>query len=369
MYLRHLEITQVRNLQPVSIDPHPSINFILGPNGSGKTSFLEGIACLSNGRSFRTTDAKKLIQYGARELVVFGEVQSEQSGLVRLGINKDVAGNTLVRIDGVNQNRLSALARVLPTVSLDTNSLEIVEGGPAHRRSILDWGMFHVEHSYLEIWSNYRNALKQKNALLKRGVSGSDKHYLRNWNQTLARYGQRIHEQRSIYSELLSHYLARTVEQFFHVDVPMELRYRAGWNTDDYAELEVCLQVKMDSEIERSSCLYGPHRCELEVLWDGRLAKDICSRGQKKLVLYAVRLAQIALMIEKIGVAPLLLLDDLPAELDEKNINNVIGFLKEFPCQTFITAISEQSITESVLAAFAEHSMFHVEHGTLHQIR
>ena len=362
MRLDSLEITNLRNLQSVSLSPHPNINFIIGPNGSGKTSFLEAISLLSNGRSFRTPDSKKLIRQQSESLVVFGIGQSEQLGSVRIGISKDQKGNTLAKLDGKVQYKVSSLAKVLPVLSIETNSLELIEGGPSLRRGMLDWGMFHVEHNFLDTWSHYRSALKQKNALLKSGrkVSATEVHH---WNAVIARHGDRLNLERCRYTEAFQESFVKISSHYFDTNV-ITFRYRAGWDTEKYPTLLECLNDKLETEVSRCSCLYGPHRADLDILWEGTLAKDICSRGQKKLVLYGVRLAQVAHMMDKIGVSPILLLDDLPAELDDKNIKNVIRFLKEFPCQTFITAINDQSITQDMLSAFEEHKMFHVEHGT-----
>lgn len=364
MRLNSLEITNLRNLQSVSLSPHPNINFIIGPNGSGKTSFLEAISLLSNGRSFRTPDAKKLIRQDTDKLVVFGLCQSEQLGNVRIGMSKDTSGTTLAKLDGQLQHKVSALAKVFPVLSIETNSLELIEGGPSLRRGILDWGMFHVEHSFLETWNHYRNALKQKNALLKSGkkVSPADVHH---WNTVIARYGDRLDTERARYTTSFEACFSKISTQYFSQALTgVGFKYRSGWDKGKYPTLLECLNDRLEMEVARCSCLYGPHRAELDILWEGTLAKDICSRGQKKLVLYGIRLAQIALMIERLGVSPILLLDDLPAELDDKNIKNVIRFLKAFPCQTFITAINDQSITQEMLSAFEEHKMFHVEHGT-----
>lgn len=368
MRLSFLEITNVRNLQHVSITPNPRTNFIVGPNGSGKTSFLEAISLLSNGRSFRAPDAKKLIRKEAKEFVVFSTVYSERFGTARVGFSKDTAGNTTARIDGKTQNRVSALAKLVPSISIDTTSIELIEGGPSSRRGMLDWGMFHVEHSFMEIWIHYRDSLRQKNALLKhsKSIKVSD---LRHWNSVMARYGARLHKERCAYADVLEQQLNRILSVYFDVHEPVQLRYRPGWPMDQVPDFGDCLNIKVETEVERRSCLYGPHRADLDILWHGTLAKDICSRGQKKLVLYGVRLAQIALMIERTGVSPLILLDDLPAELDQKNIKNVIRFLKEFPCQAFITAINDQSITDEILSSLEEHKMFHVEHGTFTETR
>ena len=368
MYISKLEVTNVRNLRSLSVIPHRSTNFVIGPNGSGKTSLLESISLLSNGRSFRTNDSKKLINQGADRFIVFSTVVSESTGSHRVGISKDIKGNTVAKLDGVIQSRVSALAKVLPILSVDTNSIELIEGGPALRRSILDWGMFHVEHSFLDVWSQYRDALKQKNALLKSGRK-SIRSEIHHWNSIIAQYGERLDLERIRYTDELEIFINRILNHYFKILDKVKIRYKNGWDKNQFPTLRECLDNRFENELQRNSCLYGPHRADLDILWEGTLCKDICSRGQKKLVLYGVRLAQIALMVDRIGITPILLLDDLPAELDVHNINNVFHFLNEFPCQTFITAINDQLVTNDSLSVFEDHKMFHVEHGTFKETR
>lgn len=365
MHLTKLEVTQVRNLQNLKILPHSQTNFIIGRNGSGKTSILEAISILSSGRSFRATDSRKVITHDMEQLVVFGESESDLGqNFFRLGISRFRDGSTLARINGETQTKISALALTLPVLSIDTSSMDLIDGGPSLRRSMLDWGMFHVEHSYLQYWQKYRQALKQKNALLKSSgtVRSSD---VRFWNKVLSEHGDQIDVLRRAYIEQLDTRFKSICCDYFNISDCVELRYRPGWSQVNQQSLADILEDHVESEIERRSCLYGPHRADIQIVWDSGLAKDICSRGQKKLVLYGVRLAQVAVMKEANCASPILLLDDLPAELDKNNIEFVTRFLVDFPCQTFITAISEQSINETLLSRLVDHRMFHVEHGEL----
>ncbi len=365
MILESLEITQLRNLQHLKFSLHPTTNFIVGQNGSGKTSILEAISILSNGRSFRATDPKKIISHGANDLIVFAMLrESKQEELTPVGISKSSDGNTLVRVNGITQRKISSLAIKLPVVIIDTDSIDLIDGGPSVRRSLLDWGMFHVKHSYLDAWHRYRQVHKQKNALLK-STQVLQKRDLSYWNELMAVEGHIIDQFRTQYVDELNQHYANTCFNYLKIEQSTSLRYRHGWNQQKYGSLAHCLEANIEQEIERKSCLYGPHRGELAIHWGEGLAKDICSRGQKKLVLYGVRLAQVALMKKMTERSPLLLLDDLPAELDKNNIENVTRFLMDFPSQTFITAISEQSINETLLSQLTDHHMFHVKHGSL----
>ncbi len=354
----------MRNLQSLRIEPHPSTNFIFGPNGSGKTSLLEAIHVLSAGRSFRSNITRKIVLQGCRELVVFGEIEADEGRLFRAGIRKDVDGETLIRIDGVRHERMSDLALLLPTLALDASAFDLIDGGPAERRQILDWGLFHVEHQFHEAWKAYQVAVRQKTMLLRTGNSAQTIKMLPYWNSQQAQWGEHVHAARLRYLSQLQQSLAATLQEYVG-EAAISVEYRPGWNVQQYGSLLEALEAHVGVELEKQSCVYGPHRADLVIGWNGASARDICSRGQKKLVLYAVRLAQVMTLHRLRNVAPVLLLDDIPAELDQENLERIARFLSDYPCQTFITAINAGSVVGGFLDHFQEHSMFHVEHGQL----
>ena len=356
----------MRNLQNLKLIPHPSMNFVVGPNGSGKTSLLEAIYLLASGRSFRTPLARKIVSHQQTALMVFGEIRDGKGIPHKAGIRKGLEGDTLVKIDGERRERMSDLATLLPAICLDAASFDLVDGGPSERRQLLDWGLFHVEHEFLEAWKSYQIALKQKSSLLRSGKESLIRKQLAHWNEQQALWGERIHSSRTAYVEWLVAALQRTIGTYVG-SMPLEVEYKPGWNRSIHSALQDCLAANMDGEIEKQACQHGPHKGDLVIRWGDTLARDVCSRGQKKLVIYAVRLAQVMTLFERRQLAPLLLLDDLPAELDTHNLQSVARFLRDYPCQTFITAIHEQALTDALLALFQDHHMFHVEHGQLIQ--
>ena len=367
MYLESLQIQNVRNIGNAQLTFSPHLNLITGVNGAGKTSLLEAIHILSTGYSFRTREVKKVIQYENENVLVSGNVVNPalSERAKRLAIQKDRVGNTEIRIDREKQSKLSLLSRQLPCVSIDTNSIELVEGGPSVRRKVLDWGMFHVEHSYLELLTQYKKAHGQKYQLLKTGVNNSNVNQLDHWNKVLVDLAEKIDGLREAYCDAIS-----VVYQDIHSNVfskadTTQLIFYRGWNHNKYESLLDCLNKNKEQEINRRSCLWGPHRADFTILYEGVEAKEICSRGQKKLVLYGVRLAQIRYMLEKTGYSPVVLLDDLPAELDKHNQHKVLKFLRDFECQSFITSIESLTSLQDMDLAQMDVKMFHVEHGTI----
>lgn len=365
MFLESLKIHSVRNLTPVDLQFSAGINLISGINGSGKTSFLEAISILSNGHSFRSRDIKKIIQYQSDHLVVSGIVHNQTTDRsIPVGIQRGDKCVAKVTVDSERQSKLSALTRCLPTLAIDSRSIEIIEGSPSHRRSILDWGLFHVEHSYLGFIQSYRKSLMQKQELLK-ASKNPDKSQISHWNRLIGKYGEDLHRCRMAYLEKLEPYIHSVFEQRFDLPEFVTIHYHPGWNKPKYGNLFDCLDANMEQDIYRKTTYYGPHRADIQFLHNGKEAKDICSRGQKKLLLYGVRLAQIALMRDATGEAPILLLDDLPSELDGVNQKKIMTFLSDFNCQAFITAIDPQDAKSLLSLEVSNFSMFHVEHGTL----
>ncbi len=367
MYISKLEVTNIRNLQNVRLSPTSHINFIVGENGSGKTSLLEAVYLLAHGRSFRTPEFKKVVTKNEKSSIVFGRLQSGESNIA-LGIQKSISGNTIVKIDGKVQSKMSSIASLMPAMIIESTSLELIDSGPSIRRSVLDWGMFHVEHEFLTLWQHYKKAYRQKLALLKSRQKPFPMNELNYWNQLLAELGDKYTEFRKRYIKFLNESFLQVLSKYFKLDIPVTLQYRSGWNEDKWSSLHDCLIGNQNVEVERQACLYGPHRADLEIRWGDTLARDICSRGQKKLLLYGVRLSQIALLAELRNTETVLLLDDLPAELDHINIDRITQFLNDFPCQAFITAVNESSVRSSPLSKLENHCMFHVEHGVVSSV-
>lgn len=362
MHLEEFRVHRVRNLQDLQLKPHQQFNIILGSNGSGKTSLLESIHLLANGHSFRSRDIRKVISHGQQQCDLFASVRSGKDLVSNIGLSRSLQGDFKARIDGENINRLSSLTQKLPTVSIETKSIELIEGAASVRRNLLDWGMFHVEHSYLSQLGDYRRILSQKRAEL----GSNNTNLIVHWNRLLAESGETITALRLNYLEKFKTHFRDIWQSYGFGEEKISFQYRKGWNEERYDNFEQCLEDNIGNEKEQFRCLYGPHRADLSILWNGKVAKDSCSRGQKKLLLYGFRLAQISLMSRESNKVPLLLLDDLPAELDYSNRQKVARFLKDYSCQVFVTAIELENLSGFTdQLSEKDYKMFHVEHGTI----
>ena len=182
MHITRLNIERVRNLKAVALQELQPFNVFYGHNGSGKTSILEAIHLLATGRSFRTHLPKNYIQNEMGDAIVFA-----QSATEKIGMQKMLSGEQLIKVNGDLIATQGQLAKILPLQHIDPQSTDIIDHGAKPRRQLIDWLMFHVEPDFYHAWQYYSRALKQRNTLLKtkRHISLQD---LEPWNKMLSDY-------------------------------------------------------------------------------------------------------------------------------------------------------------------------------------
>jgi DNA replication and repair protein RecF len=357
MLLTKLNVSQVRNLQAVSIDCNPAANFIYGINGSGKTSLLEAIFLLGRGRSFKHRDLRLVINKQADQLIVAGSLYSPASKTAhQLGIMRSIKGEFEARCDGKALQSAAELAMELPIQLIDAQSFSLVSGGPLQRRQFIDWGVFHVEHVFPELWRRFQKVLKQRNQLLRHGRIDTDS--LRAWTIDLISLNEQITMYRKNYLTELELYIKPVVESFDGLgDVSLE--YAQGWTEGiDLAEV---FEADRERDLATGTTSRGAHRADVRIFVDGVLAADRLSRGQSKLLVYALKLAQASQYRAASGQGCVFLLDDLPAELDAENRKDVLSYLDSLGCQYFVTGVERQDF-EDVLE-IKDVQMFHMEQG------
>jgi DNA replication and repair protein RecF len=354
MSLAKIEISNVRNIETATLEPSPRLNFIFGANASGKTSLLEAIFLLGRARSFRTAQVNQLIRFGQAASTVGGRIRSEGGFLLPVGI-QITRGQREIHLGGKKIQSSAELIRAFPVLVIQPASTTLLEDGPKYRRQFLDWGVFHAEHSFLDCWRRYIKALSQRNTLLREKRPGD----LELWNHELARYGTIVADARQRYAERLRPFLQETAGRFFPGS-RFEMQASAGWN--EAKSLEFVLREEIPADLRYGYTQSGPHKGDFSISVDGRSAKAYLSRGQTKLLIYALLLAQSQLMEEGTASTGCVLIDDVASELDENNKQRLLGFLKERQSQFFITTTAKP-ITEGVVDE--EAAFIHVEHGRI----
>lgn len=359
MRLLRLNVHAVRNFKEASITPHPQFNLIVGNNGSGKTTLLEAIHLLALGRSFRSRQAQSVISYGSPVLACFGEaIAPNNEQKVTLGIEKGREGNVKCKLQGEVCQRLSDFASVMPTQLITPETFKLLTAGAEERRRYLDWGVFHVEHSFAALCQTYHRALKQRNAALKQVFRQGEEAVLL-WDQELVKAGERIALLREVYLASLLPFIQTTCEQWLP-SLPIEVVYYPGWKE---GTMETALAAARPKDIKWGFTSVGPHRAELEIRVNGFLANQILSRGQQKLLIFALYLAQAQQLWKQQGKKSVFLVDDLASELDAINRAKVLRALKDQGHQVFLTSIESSSLDHEVMAP--DYQVFHVEHGVI----
>lgn len=359
--IKRLEVTGIRNLQQVSLHDLATINLFSGANGAGKTSVLEAIHLLSSAKSFRSHKLKPVINNNSDACVVFGEVDIPSAGFQPIGIKRYKSSSTpgLIRVAGKVVKSASFLAESLPLQVVSSDTFKLLEGAPLIRRQFLDWGVFHVEHDFHKLWKSTQRCLKQRNTLLRH--ARMDSLQLAVWTEKLARLGEDLHLLRERYFQHLVPIFEQILAQLTELE-GLQLSYFKGWEkTSSLAEV---LATHEERELEQGHTLYGPHRADLKLRYQGSNAAEILSRGQQKLVVCALRVAQGYLLSQLTGKRCVYLIDDLPAELDKAHRLALCRLLEELKCQVFITCVDPQD----VVGCWSEQTdvkMFHVEQGSI----
>lgn len=357
MYIKQLDIRQVRNLNDVKINPGIRCSYIYGDNASGKTSVLEAIYLLSVARSFRTTHIKHVISHDSAHLQVFARIQNMSNESSALGLERS-AKKTRIRINGSDVKQVSALSSLLPVQIINPDVHKLLEQGPKQRRQFIDWGVFHVEHGFLDAWQQYYRVLKQRNAALRKKQT---RKYVLLWDDQLIQYAKAITLSRETYLTGFIPLFNNYVEKLMGLSV--DINYLRGWNSE--LSFTQSLEDSFEKDTFKGFTSLGPHRADLEISHQGNLVQNSFSRGQQKLLVCAMRLAQISHLKQEMNQQSILLVDDLAAELDIQHRQNLIELLIDTQAQLFVTATEQDSF---ILPPEIESKMFHVEHGTLKEV-
>ncbi|WP_428606483.1 DNA replication/repair protein RecF [Sedimenticola sp.] len=327
MTINRLTIHHLRNITEADVQFSPGINYISGKNGSGKSSLLEAIYMLGRGRSFRTTRFGPVVQHGERSLTLFANTHTDREH--RIGIQKS-GSQTEIKVDGQRINQVSTIAKMTPLQILTPLSHEILERGPEYRRRFIEWGVFHVEHAYYETYKKFYKALRQRNHLLRSKPST-----VGSWNRIVGSSGESLNSLREIYFKHLNEQFQKELG-FLQIGASIAMTWKRGW--DDGISLVEALQQKESSDIRQGFTQNGPQRADIKLAYDGRSAFTSISRGQQKMIISALHLAQAAITEHLTGIYPILLLDDLVSELDDANRRILMNRIAGLGCQAFITA-------------------------------
>lgn len=368
MHVTRLDARGLRRFVDVSLLPAPGVNLITGENGAGKTSVLEALHLMAYGRSFRGRVRDGLVRAGDPALEVFVEwreslpgsavgddgsvLRQRKAGLRHTG--QDWTG----RLDGGPVAQLGELCAALAVVTFEPGSHALITGSAEIRRRYLDWGLFHVEPGFTEVWRRYMRALKQRNALLKMRVRDAQ---LEAWDRELADTGEPLGRWRQQYlDELMPRFVALASELAPALGAD-RLDYLPGWRREEMSLSDALLLARERDQMAGFTSV-GPHRADWRIGFSGLPGREALSRGQAKLSALSALLGQAEHHAAVRREWPVIALDDLASELDRNHQGRVLERLLDSRAQVFITGTEPPS----ALAALARDvTRFHVEHGAI----
>lgn len=358
MSLSRLIINNFRNLQTVDLDLSHGFNFLVGANGSGKTSLLEAVFYLGHGRSFKSHISNRIIHYDHAQFTLFGKVE-EAKHEWSVGIQKNRQGETKLKVNGDEAKKISDLAHLLPMQVITPEGLTLLNGGPTYRRAFLDWGLFHQYAEFYTFWADLKRLLKQRNAALHQVHHYSE---LKFWDQELSKTAHQVSEMRARYVEALRPEIEKTCK-FFLPELDISVSFHQGWEKDrEYSEV---LAQGFERDRHIGYTMVGPQKADFRFKAHGLPVEDVLSRGQLKLLMCALRLAQGEYLITQKQRQCLFLIDDFASELDPMKRELLAYRLRESRSQVFVTAITEDQLKQMEWLGYGEDRIFTVENGKI----
>ena len=347
----------------------PGLNFVTGPNGSGKTSILESVSLLCRGQSFRTPNIRTVIRHGEEGLGVWGQVGDEVRGTLKVAFNKNRLNETEVKINGTEVRRASELVESMPIQVITADSAEVVLGPPKARRRYLDWGLVHERSGYLTWRREYQRILRQRNTCLRSELGKDQDRLLDAWDDRLAEIGQRIAQYQAEYLEAIN---IRLVEVLLALGetgdspLPVSLNYHPGW-VEDGEELLSVLHSTRERDVKLGRTVVGPHAADVQIQVGEHSAARILSRGEAKSLAQALNVAQADQLHKAKGRSSLFLVDELAAELDEQRRLKFLDLLRARQYQVLAASAIPLGEPGQRDARLGEYRLFHVEQGRARQ--
>lgn len=327
--ITHVRLQHYRSYDDASYDFDKGVTIIVGPNASGKTNLLEALLVVARGGSYRVRDA---------DLIAFNQpwarLDAQADGAVRtVKLVREPNLEKLYEIDGKTLKRLT-LDHLIPVVLFEPNDLLLLGGSPDRRRDYLDSLLGQTTVGYSTLLRAYRRTLAQRNRLLKSQRIVRDE--LFPWNIRLSELGARIVRARVGLVEQIAELIGGLYGELSGASTPVTIVYRAGAEPGQYeTNMLHQLGARLQDDIVRGFTSFGPHREDFTVLFSGRPAQEVASRGETRTAVLCLKVVELQLLQARRSQPPILLLDDVFSELDAVRRRALTTHMR--PYQTFIT--------------------------------
>ena len=339
MHLLRINCQRFRCLDFLDMEPDPGMNIIRGGNAQGKTSILESVLYAATSKSHRTTQDIELVTHKHQGFHILLDTQrcDRQVSVEAHWYN----GTKRFKVNGIAQPRVSDILGRVQVVFFSPEDIALIKGSAAQRRRFLDMEISQINPGYLQALQQYRLVLRQRNELLK--STKPDVDLLAVWDIQLAEFGVILMRERAAYVEALSIWAEKA-----HTGITgkehLTLHYRPDVNLD--ATFLDVLKRGQALDIRQRTTRHGPHRDDLEVLIENYPARHFGSQGQQRTAALALKLAELDVMQQQINEYPILLLDEVLAELDEKRTERLFEYIHA-EVQCLITTTARNPVLDS----------------------
>lgn len=347
MKVNSLKFQNFRNLDDAEIFPCDGVNIIYGDNAQGKTNIIEALWLFCGGHSFRTANAREMIKWGTDfsrlECEFYGQEREQNASLDFSATKKNV------KINGVEKRSSSALIEKFCAVVFSPENLSLIKRGPGERRNFIDSAICREKLKNAVMLSKYNRLIAQRNALLKDVLRNPAlESTLDIWDDQIIMSGARLLKQRLEFVNMITQKAAVYHSGISKNKEELELKYISSVGaeySDSVEEIEEKMRSKYSAnrqnEIACGVTLAGPHRDDVEVIINGKNAKSFASQGQQRSAVLSLKLAEAAVLREKMGEEPVILLDDVLSELDNSRQDYLLNELEG--CQVFITCCEKSN--------------------------
>jgi len=350
----------------LTFEPSERLNVLVGRNAQGKSAILEAIYLLATSKSHRTSRDMEMVKLGAPFARVVAEIKRSARNDVTLEIDLSKAEKKTVKINTVKHAKIRDLIGQLNAVIFSDSDVEMVRGEPSGRRRLLNLEICQVSPQYAYALARYNRVLEQRNELLKDIKSGrAPALTLGEWERQLAGYGATVITKRMEFLQSLAKSAAEIYGVLTEGYERLEVSYRPNVQLNgarSVDEIAACitgaLAARREIDIARGTTTAGPHRDDVSISVNALPAREFGSGGQQRTAAIAIKLAEIELLREAAGENPVVLLDDIMAELDGSRRERVLD--RTAGCQAFLTTTDLSDISGGILENAA---VFEVEAG------
>lgn len=319
MKLDTMQVQNCRNIEKAVLQCDPELTIIAGPNGQGKTNLLECIWLLTGSKSFRGSKDIELIRDNQDFARIIGNTVSSQSeNQIELLVAAPQTGRRgrRAKVNGVEYGRATSIAGVFTAVVFEPGHLSLIKGGPDGRRRFIDAALCQLYPGYITTLRRYMRALTQKNSVLKKYYQTAQASSLLDaFDAELSQTGEEITKRRAAYLQQAALQAQLFYDELSQSAEKLSIQFLPCCDAGNQASK---LQVSRAQDIHAGFSTFGPHREDFDTEISGKNARSFASQGQKRSVVLSLKLAEAAVAQEITGEHPVMLLDDVLSELDEK---------------------------------------------------